>query len=55
MDIAATEQDFPARHHHHAMLREQALENGLGFLVLGIVEAGRDDACLLYTSPSPRD
>ena len=46
VNVAATEQDFAAWHHDHAMLGEYTLEDGAGFLVLGVSEARRDDAAV---------
>src|SRR3990167_10298917 len=46
VNIAAAQQNLPAWHHHHAMLREQATQNCLGPGLLGVVELGRDDAAV---------
>ena len=46
VDIASAEQDFPARHHHHAVLWKQCLQNGLGFGVLGVIKLRRNDAAV---------
>src|SRR3990167_10895277 len=42
VDIAAAQQNLPARHHHHAMLREQAAQNRLRLGILWVVGLGGD-------------
>ena len=46
MNIATAQQQLTARHHHHFVLRENFLQDGLGLCIHRVIKARRDNAAV---------